>query len=96
MSKVRSSDTGDEGGIEELPIAEEPSGDRKARGSLERASHETAAFGILCGSCKAMSRIETLDLEGARFVLLKGLLGGNPCSSIGRGPVNAGALLRPC
>ena len=78
MSKVRSSDTGDEGGIEERPIAEEPFGDRKARGSLERASHETAAFGILCGSCKAMSRIETLDLEGAKFVLLKGLLGGNP------------------
>lgn len=96
MSKVRSSDTGDEGGIEELPIAEEPFGDRKARGSLERASRETTAFGILCGSCKAMSRIETLDLEGAKFVLLKGLLGGNPCSSIGRGPVNAGALLRPC
>ncbi|XP_046776772.1 uncharacterized protein LOC121106536 isoform X3 [Gallus gallus] len=46
-------------------VKEEPSGDRKARGSLERASRETAAFGILCGSCKAMSRIVTLDLEGA-------------------------------
>jgi len=61
-------------------------GDMKTRGSLECARCGILQSHNLCGSCKAMSRIVTLDLEGAKFVLLNDLLVGNPFSSIGRGP----------
>lgn len=60
------------------PFVEGLFGDTKIRGDLEHAASTKGVEPCSPTAGKAVSRIETLDFEGANFVLLKELLRGIP------------------